>query len=75
MTYYTYIIKSLKNGSYYTGSTKGLAERVERHNQGRSVHTKKGIPWELVYYEEYPDRSSAVKKLLPAGGGAGSAVS
>ncbi|MBW1944027.1 MAG: GIY-YIG nuclease family protein, partial [Deltaproteobacteria bacterium] len=37
-------------------------ERIQRHNKGRSKYTKSKRPWELVYYEEFPDRSSFVKR-------------
>ena len=62
MAYYVYIIQSIKDGSYYTGSTQDLTERLERHNQGRSQYTKAKRPWKLVYSEEHSDRSSAVKR-------------
>ena len=60
MPYYIYILQSLKDGSYYIGSTQDLEERLERHNQGRSKYTKMKRPWKLVYFEERPDRSAAV---------------
>ena len=62
MAFYVYIIQSLKDGSYYIGSTQNLEERLARHNQGRSKYTKSKRPWELVYYEEHPDRSNALKR-------------
>ena len=62
MTYFVYIIESLKDGSYYVGSTQNLTERIERHNQGRSTYTKPKRPWKLVYTEEHPHRSSAMKR-------------
>ena len=62
MPFHVYIIQSKKDESYYVGSTGDLEERVRRHNQGRSKYTRSKCPWELVYYEEYGDRSSAVKR-------------
>ncbi len=62
MTFFAYIIKSLKDGTYYIGSTQDLSARLERHNQGRSKYTKSRKPWELVHYEEHPDRSTAMKR-------------
>jgi putative endonuclease len=56
------ILQSLKEGSYYIGSTNNLEDRVERHNQGHSQYTKSKLPWNLVYSEEHPDRSSAVRR-------------
>ena len=32
------------------------------HNAGYSKATKSGLPWELKYFEEYNDRSDAVKR-------------
>ena len=62
MPFYVYIIQSQKDGSYYVGSTQDLDERIERHNQGRSTYTKLKRPWKLLYFEEFPDRSSAIKR-------------
>ena len=60
--YYVYILRSVKDGSNYVGSTRNVKERLERHNEGRSRYTKNKRPWELVYVEEHPNRSSAVKR-------------
>ncbi len=62
MSYYVYVLKSLKDGSFYIGSTHDLASRLERHNQGRSKYTKNRRPWELAYSELFSDRPSAVKR-------------
>jgi len=62
MPYIVYILRSLTDGSYYVGSTQDLDERINRHNQGRSKYTKAKRPWELVFTEEHPDRSSAMKR-------------
>ncbi|MDY6793430.1 MAG: GIY-YIG nuclease family protein [Thermodesulfobacteriota bacterium] len=62
MAYYVYILKSFKDGTYYVGSTQDLQSRIERHNQGRTKYTKPKRPWKLVYHEEHPDRSSAMKR-------------
>jgi len=64
MAYYVYILRSFKDGTYYVGSTQDLDSRIKRHNQGRTKYTKPKRPWELVYHEEHPDRSSAVKREL-----------
>jgi putative endonuclease len=62
MTYFVYILKSLKDGRYYVGTAKDLTDRLQRHNQGRSQYTRNARPWQLVYYEEYANRSSAMKR-------------
>ena len=42
------------DGSYYTGSTIDLEKRIEEHQNGNGAnHTKKRLPIELVYFEEF----------------------
>ena len=62
MTFYVYILESLKDGTYYIGSTNNLKDRINRHNQGRVKYTKPKRPWKLVYSEEHPDRSRAANR-------------
>ena len=62
MPYFVYILQSLKDETYYIGSTQDLNSRIERHNQGRVSYTKPRRPWKLVYSEEHQDRSSAAKR-------------
>lgn len=51
---FMYILEC-SNGSYYTGSTVNLQERVLQHQNGEGArHTKKYLPVKLVYHEEYP---------------------
>jgi putative endonuclease len=50
---YMYILKC-SDGSYYTGSTTDLERRINQHQNGEGAnYTKKRLPVELVYYEEY----------------------
>ncbi len=50
---YMYILKCA-NGCYYTGSTKSLERRLAQHQNGEGANfTKKHLPVELVYYEEF----------------------
>ena len=50
---YMYILKC-SDGSYYTGSTTNLELRLQQHQNGEGAnHTKKRLPVQLVYYEEY----------------------
>ncbi|MEL6670556.1 MAG: GIY-YIG nuclease family protein [Bacteroidota bacterium] len=62
MPYYLYILYSAKIDRYYVGSTSNLSDRLHRHNTGRSKYTKRGIPWEVVYTESFPDRPAAVRR-------------
>ena len=48
-----YILKCSDN-SFYTGSTKDLRRRFLQHQNGEGAnYTKKRLPVELVYFEEY----------------------
>jgi putative endonuclease len=50
---YMYILKC-GNGSYYTGSTIDLERRLAQHQCGEGANfTKKHLPVELVYFEEF----------------------
>jgi len=61
MAYYLYIIQSDRDNSFYIGTAQNLEERILRHNQGRSKYTRTKRPWKLVFFEEHPNRSSAMK--------------
>ena len=48
-----YILKCF-NGKYYTGSTIDLEKRLVQHQAGAGANfTRKNLPVELIYYEEY----------------------
>ena len=50
---YMYILKC-SDDSYYVGSTKNLKLRLQQHQSGEGAnHTKKRLPVELVYVEEF----------------------
>ena len=49
--FYTYILKSCKNGRLYTGSTNDLRKRFKEHCLGKSSSTKSYRPYILIYYE------------------------
>ena len=61
---FTYILFSARINTYYVGSTQDLAERLKRHNSGRSAYTKRGVPWILIYKKEYPTKSEAYQAEL-----------
>ncbi len=52
--FYAYVIKSVKNGRFYYGSTDNLRRRFTEHNNGTGgKYTSDNRPFELVYYEAY----------------------
>ena len=70
--YFVYVIKSLKDGSYYKGYTSNLEKRLKEHNSGKSVYTSSRVPWEIVYHEVYEDIESAKRREKYFKTGAGS---
>ena len=53
MTGYVYILLC-DDGSYYTGSTRDLEQRLEDHFNGEGAnHTRKHKPVKLMYFEEF----------------------
>jgi putative endonuclease len=57
--YYVYILRSLKDLKYYIGSTSDIQSRLRFHNSGKQRSSKRRIPFELVYSEEYKTRHEA----------------
>ena len=50
---YMYILLCA-NGRYYTGSTRDLKSRVQKHQKGKGANfTKKHLPVILIYSEEF----------------------
>jgi putative endonuclease len=64
MKFFTYILKSELDGTYYYGHTKDLEGRLKKHNDGKVRSTKSKKPWMLHYYEEYDSKSKAYKREL-----------
>jgi len=60
--FYVYILRSLKDGSFYIGHTSDLANRVARHNAGYNRFTRSHRPFELIYSESYNTRSEAIAR-------------
>ena len=62
MIYYVYILQT-QDGSYYTGITKNLQDRLKRHRRKRGAKFTKGKGTaELVYFEEHPSLAAAMKR-------------
>lgn len=57
--FYTYVLKSLKDGKLYIGSTSNLEKRIKEHNGGKSVSTRNRKPFILIYYEQHRTLSEA----------------
>lgn len=60
--HYVYMLECC-DGSYYTGYTINLDERMKKHKEGKgSKYVKAKGYKKLVYYEEYPDKITAMKR-------------
>lgn len=57
--YYVYVLRSKKDGKWYTGFTTDLRKRFNQHNNKESTYTKGRGPFELIYYEAYKNRGDA----------------
>lgn len=62
MPHFVYIFKSLKDGKYYIGETANVASGLDYHNSGKQRSTKFRIPFILIYFEEYDNRTLALKR-------------
>lgn len=58
--YYCYILKSLKNGKLYIGSTPDLKARLKSHNNGENKATKPNIPYELIFYSGFKNKKDVI---------------
>lgn len=71
MFYYTYVLKSRKDGKLYVGWTSDLKVRLKKHNQGKVESTNLRYPLDLIYYEACLTKDKAVlrEKQLKSGFG------
>jgi len=60
--YYTYILSSEKDSSYYIGFTNKLQKRIRQHNSGKSKYTSKHRPYKLIYYEPFETKTEAIQR-------------
>jgi putative endonuclease len=59
---FVYIVRCA-DGTLYTGWTTDVERRIAQHNAGRGArYTRMRRPVVLVYREEVPDRSTAMRR-------------
>jgi putative endonuclease len=68
--WYVYILKC-SNGTYYTGCTSNLDDRLKRHSKGEVHYTKDKLPVQLLTYTAFTDKykAYAFEKYLKSGSG------
>jgi len=59
--HFVYILRSLKDGKRYIGSTRDLDRRLTEHNSGLIKSTGSRRPLELLYYEVF-EKNTALKR-------------
>ena len=60
--YFTYVLQSDVDRKFYTGFTKDLKLRFEKHNKGHVDSTKDRRPLKLIYYEACLNRTDATRR-------------
>ena len=69
---YVYLLRSKSRlGKHYVGLTNDLKKRLREHNAGKSPHTSKWVPWELVVAVYFADcrKAEAFERYLKHGSG------
>jgi predicted GIY-YIG superfamily endonuclease len=68
--YYVYILRC-NNGFTYTGCTRDLKERFQRHTNGHVPATKHLLPVELIFYCAFKNKykSFEFERYLKSGSG------
>jgi putative endonuclease len=60
--YFVYVLRSEKDGKRYIGFTSNLERRINEHNSRLVKSTRFRRPLVLVYYEEFSEKSEAMKR-------------
>ncbi len=73
--FYAYVLKSRKNGKFYSGHTENLERRISAHNTNKNKKNFACVnsPWDLVFFETFSTRAEAMKqeKFFKTGRGRG----
>jgi len=60
--HYVYVLRSLRDGHWYVGSTGDLRNRLKLHKSGAVRSTSPRRPFELIFYEAYLDERDAKRR-------------
>lgn len=62
LAWFVYMLRC-SDGSLYTGYTDDVQRRLAVHNSGKGAkYTRSRLPVEVVYREELPDKSAAMRR-------------
>jgi putative endonuclease len=60
--FYTYVLLSEQDKSFYIGFTEGLEKRLIEHQKGLVASTAHRRPLRLIYYEACLNSNDAIKR-------------
>lgn len=64
MSWWVYMLRC-SDGTLYTGAARDVDRRAAVHNSGRGAkYTRSRLPVTVVWREEQPDRSAALRREL-----------
>ncbi len=69
---YVYLLESISHPrKRYVGITENLKKRLKEHNSGRSPHTAKYAPWQIVVALRFANdnKAESFEKYLKSGSG------
>ena len=62
MTFFVYILESLKDGNLYIGQTNDIEKRIKRHDTGQVSSTKNRRPLKIIYSEKFSTRKESMNR-------------
>lgn len=62
MFWYVYVLRSLKDGQFYIGSTNNPQRRLAQHKRGENISTARRLPVELLYFERHLTKEDALRR-------------
>ena len=62
MTFFVYILESLKDNKLYIGQTNNLENRIKRHNTGQVSSTKNRRPLKIIHSEIFSTRKESMAR-------------
>jgi len=69
--HFVYILRSLKDGSCYTGVAENLNKRLSEHNNKNAQYSSSKAPFKIVWYGTFDNKNKALdfEKYLKTGSG------
>jgi putative endonuclease len=61
MEFFTYILQSEKDGSFYIGSSQDPIDRLKKHNRNHNGYTARKQPWKIVWVKGFVTKNEALQ--------------